>query len=107
MADEPLRALSIHGRITVDTSGAMRRTIADALSTRPRLVTVDFSGVTYVDTSGLATLLEMNRIAREQDTRLVLEGVHDQPRQLLDFCRIDHLLDIAGPEAVDRTDQDQ
>lgn len=107
MADEQSRALSIQGRITVDTSSAMRRTIADALNTRPRLVTVDFSGVTYVDTSGLATLLEVNRIAREQGTRLVLEGVHDQPRQLLDFCRIDHLLDIADREAVDRTDRDQ
>jgi len=107
MAEEPRHEISIQGRVTVDTSGAMRGTIAAALSTQPRQLTVDFSGVTYVDTSGLATLLEAARIARQQGTQLVLEGVHDQPRQLLRFSRIDHLLDIADHTPVDRTERDQ
>ena len=106
MAQEPRRAISIQGRVTVDTSGAMRRTIADALRPQPRQVTVDFSGVTYVDTSGLATLLEANRIARHQGTLLVLEGLHDQPRELLRASRIDHLLDIVDHEPVGRTKGD-
>jgi len=107
MADAPTQALSIQGRITVDTSSAMLRALADALRARPDRVTVDFSGVTHIDTSGLATLLEVTRIARSQGTRLVLQGVHDQPRQLLDFCRIDHLLDFADGDAVDHADRDQ
>jgi anti-sigma B factor antagonist len=106
MPEEPHRRISIQGRVTVDTSGAMRRTIADALRPRPRQVFVDFSGVTYVDTSGLATLLEANRIARQQSTRLVLEGLHDQPRELLRASRIDHLLDIADREPIARTNGD-
>jgi anti-sigma B factor antagonist len=107
MAEEPRREISIQGRVTVETSSAMRGTLSDALSARPRQVTVDFGGVTYVDTSGLATLLEATRIARQQGTRLVLEGVDGQPRELLRFSRIDHLLDIADSTPVDRTDRDQ
>jgi anti-sigma B factor antagonist len=87
--------VSIQGRVTIDTSGEMRRTIADALRPMPPAVTLDLSGVTYIDTSGLATLLEASRIARLQGTRLVLHGLHSQPRDLLHFSQIDHLLDIA------------
>jgi anti-sigma B factor antagonist len=64
---------------------------------------LDLSGVSYLDTSGLATLLEASRIARRQGTRLVLHGLRGQPRELLHFSQIDHLLDIAEPEP-DRKD---
>ena len=62
----------------------MRRTLADALRRRPPELTIDLSGVTYIDTSGIATLLEAMRIAVQQGTRLVLTGATGQPRYL--FC---------------------
>lgn len=97
MVGEKLRVISIAGRVNIDTSSEMRRTIAEALHSTPPEVTIDLSGVTYLDTSGLATLLEASRIARQQGTRLVVEGLHDQPRELLHFTQIDHLLEIAEP----------
>jgi anti-sigma B factor antagonist len=88
----------IQGSINVDTSSTMRRLIADALHAVPPVVTIDFSGVPYIDTSGLATLLEASRVARRQGTRLVVQGLRAQPRELLHFSQIDRLLEIAGPE---------
>ena len=99
MAGEKPHGVSIEGRINIDTSNDMRRTIAEALRRMPPAVMLDLSGVSYIDTSGLATLLEASRIARQQGTRLVLHGVHGQPRELLHFSQIDHLLDIAEPES--------
>ena len=98
MVGEKLHSVSIKGPVNIDTSSEMRRMIAAALHSLPPAVTVDLSGVTYLDTSGLATLLEASRIARLQGTRLVVEGLHDQPRELLHFTQIDHLIEIAGPE---------
>src|SRR6266478_844901 len=77
--------VSIEGRVTIDTSGDMRRTVAEALRSKPPAVMLDLSGVSYIDTSGLATLLEASRIARQQGTRLVMHGLHGQPRELLHF----------------------
>ena len=90
--------VSIQGRVDIDTSSDMRRIIAEALRSIPPVVTIDLSGVTYIDTSGVATLLEASRIARQQGTRLVVEGLHDQPRELLHFSQIDRLLEIVEPE---------
>jgi anti-sigma B factor antagonist len=58
--------ISIQGRINVVNSGEMRRTLNKALRQLPAKLTIDLSGVTYMDTSGLATLVEATRIARKQ-----------------------------------------
>ena len=57
MAGEKPHGVSIEGRINIDTSDDMRRTIAEALHSVPSAVMLDLSGVSYIDTSGLATLL--------------------------------------------------
>ena len=91
--------VAIHGRITIETSGEMRRTLSDALRAKPANVSVDLSDVSYIDTSGLATLVEAVRIARKQGTRLILGGIHDQPRYLFEITHLDRLFDMAGEEA--------
>jgi hypothetical protein len=54
VGDKP-RGVSIEGRVNVDTSGEVRRMIAEVLHSIPPAITVDFYGVTYLDSSGLAT----------------------------------------------------
>jgi anti-sigma B factor antagonist len=98
MVEKKSQGVWIEGRVNIDTSGDMRRRIAEALRSTPPSVMLDLSGVSYIDTSGVATLLEASRIARRQGTRLVLHGLHGQPHELLHFSQIDHLLDIAEPE---------
>ena len=87
----------IHGSVNVDTSSTMRGLISAALRAVPPVLMIDLSGVPYIDTSGLATLLEASRIARRQGTRLIVEGLRAQPRELLHFSQIDRLLEIAEP----------
>jgi anti-sigma B factor antagonist len=91
--------IAIHGRITIATSGEMRKMLSDALRAKPAKVSVDLSDVSYLDTSGLATLLEALRTARKQGTRLILDGIHDQPRYLFEITHLDSLFDMAKQEA--------
>lgn len=91
--------VAIHGRITIATSGEMRRTLSNALRAKPANLSVDLSEVPYIDTSGLATLVEAARIARKQGTRLILVGIHDQPRYLFDITHLDRFVDTGGQEA--------
>ena len=88
------KVVLISGRVTTDTSGQMRNKLGDALRLKPDTVTIDLSGVDYVDTSGLATLIEAMRIARRQDTQLVLRGVREQPRYLLKVTNLDRMFPI-------------
>jgi len=85
----------MEGRVTIDNSPELRRKLNVALQTRPEELTVDFSELTYIETSGLATLVEALRTARQQGTRLVISGVQGQPRDLLEVTRLDQLFDLA------------
>ena len=86
--------VSISGRVTTDTSGQMRSKLGDALGLKPDTVTIDLSRVDYMDTSGLATLIEALRIARKQNTQLILRGVQEQPRYLLKVTNLDRMFPI-------------
>jgi anti-sigma B factor antagonist len=92
------KSVAIEGRITIENSGTMRTTLAKALRTKPASLAVDLSGVSYIDSSGLATLVEAVRIARKQGTRLILTGIHDQPRYFFEIAHLDRLFDIEGRE---------
>jgi anti-sigma B factor antagonist len=91
--------VSMQGRITIDSADQMRRKLANALRTHPALVAVDLSDVPYMDTAGLATLIEAMRRARQQGTRLVLSGIQQQPGYLLKVTDLDHVFEIdEGPK---------
>jgi len=92
------KTVSMQGRITIDSADQVRRRLTNALRTHPDLVAVDLSDVPYMDTSGLATLMEAMRTARQQGTRLVLSGIQQQPGYLLKVTDLDHVFEIdEGP----------
>jgi anti-sigma B factor antagonist len=89
-----MESVALQGRITINNANEMRRTLTEALRPRLQKLTVDLTGVTYMDTSGLATLVETMRIGRQQGTRLVLSGIQSQPRYLFQVTDLDHLFEI-------------
>jgi anti-sigma B factor antagonist len=97
--DSPVTLIvAVEGRITISNSDRMRRKLRDALRSRPAQVTVDLSETTYIDTSGLATLLEAVRIGRRQGTRVVLAGLNGQPQFLLQVNELHRLFEFAPQE---------
>ena len=88
------QVVSMEGRITIDNACALRRALGNALRLRPPSVTVDITAVTFMDTSGLATLMEASRMARQQQSRLILRGVQDQPLHLLKVTNLVHIFEL-------------
>lgn len=80
----------------VKNSDEMRRKLLSALRSMPPQITVDLSGAIYMDSSGVATLLEAAGIARRQGTRLVLAGVSGQPKCLLAVSQLDRLFEFVA-----------
>ena len=88
----------MHGRIIIENSGEMRRALSEALRAKPATVSVDLSDVSYIDTSGLATLVEAARMARKHGTRLLLTGLKDQPQYLFEITHLDRFFETRYPE---------
>jgi len=65
------------GRVDVDSSPELRDRLRAVLLEEavPRNIVVDLAGVSYIETSGIATLIESLRIARHHQTNFRLQGL--------------------------------
>ncbi len=78
----------LHGRLNIDSSPALRdRLLAILQGESPETLTIDLTGTSYIDSSGIATLLEALKTARNRQTTLRLQGLHD---------RLLHLFEVTG-----------
>ena len=82
--------LRVSGRINVDSSPDLRDRLQAILSEQssPRTVTVDFSSVSYIETSGVATLIEALRIARHRQISLRLQGLSGAALRLFEVTGV-------------------
>ena len=88
VAGENGASASLYGRIDIDSSPAVRDQLIALLNApHPRTVSIDLSDVTHIDSSGVATLIEALKIARNCETELRLQGLHD---------RLHHLFEATG-----------
>ena len=79
------RFAKLAGSITIDSSPEMRRVFLQTLKAPDcRRFTLDFSEVVYIDTSGLAVLIEVLRSARQLGKTLQLSGLRERPRYLFE-----------------------
>ena len=60
-------------------------------------LTIDFSLVPLIDTSGLATLLEILVMAKERSGQLVLVGLNERLRYLIDVNGLTAFFQSADP----------
>jgi len=87
----------LSGRISIDSSPGVRDQLLAVLD-RESLATliIDLAAVTYIDSSGLATLVEALKIAHKRKTLLRLRGLHDRPHYLLEVTGVLHLFETNG-----------
>ena len=89
VASEGNSVVCLHGRIDIDSSPALgERLLAFLHSPHPNVVRVDLSAVNHLDSSGVATLIEVLRIARASRTELRLQGLHDRLFRLFESTGI-------------------
>lgn len=83
------------GEIDLNASPVLRQELKRVQTARPERLIVDLSGVPYMDSSGVATLVEAMQIARKNSTRLVLCGMQDKVRSIFEIARLDTVFTIA------------
>jgi anti-sigma B factor antagonist len=64
------------------------------------VVVIDLVGVSYLDMSGLATLLEALKAAHQRSVKLRVLGMTGQSRMLAEVAELDQVFQAAGSEVV-------
>ena len=81
------------GEIDLESSPEVRRLLLDQLS-GGHSVQVDMADVSYMDSSGLASLVEAHQRAHDKSLRFALANVSDPVMKVLKLARLDRVFAI-------------
>lgn len=82
------------GEIDLSRSPSLRTEIFQAQRERPPRLVIDLSDVPYMDSSGVATLVEALQNSRKQGSALVLCGLGEKVRSIFEIARLDTVFRI-------------
>ncbi|MGA7402102.1 MAG: STAS domain-containing protein [Terracidiphilus sp.] len=96
-AGEEGTLVNLRGRLSIDSSPAFRDLLLVILRRLPpAAVVVDLSEVSYMDASGVATLVEGLKTARNRQTTLCLQGLQGRVRHLFEVTGLLTLFETTG-----------
>lgn len=91
--------VKVKGDIDLHSSPALREAILDLFQNRGQTkVVLNLGEVQYVDSSGIASLVEGLQEAKKKNGRFVLVGLNDGPRHVLELTRLLNVFEIANTE---------
>jgi anti-sigma B factor antagonist len=87
----------LHGHVGIDSSPDLRdRLLALLQGQPPKTVIVDLTEVSYIDASGIATLLEALKVARNRQVTLCLKGLHGRIVRFFEVTGLLSVFETAG-----------
>jgi len=91
--------VSCHGRIVLgDEAAGLRDTLKQTLSSSRKIV-LNLAGVTYIDSSGLGTLVGVYSSARAAGADIKLTGLSARVRDLLQITKLVTVFEVYDSES--------
>ena len=87
--------VAFKGEIDLESSPAARKILLKCFANTGNVI-VDLSGVTYIDSSGVASLVEALQAAKKNGSLLSLATVSEPTRRVLELARLDKVFSIYG-----------
>jgi anti-sigma B factor antagonist len=91
--------IALEGDIDLENAGEVRKALLANLKQKKDLL-IDLSAVTYIDSSGIASLVEGLQVARKQKNELSLVSVSVRARRVLELARLDKVFAIHADVAA-------
>jgi len=86
-----VEVVSPQGEVDISNLSVLDQVLAEALQRRPRGLVVDLSGITYIDSGGVSSLLRAGQRFSRQGGQLALADGSRFVRRLLQMTGIDRL----------------
>ncbi len=88
--------VAVTGEVDLYASPRLRREIVGWIKERILSLVVDLSGVTYMDSSGIATLVEGLQLSRKYGGRFTIARPGPSIQEVLRFAHLDKVFPIFG-----------
>ncbi len=92
--------LSITGEIDLHESPHLKQAFEPLIKKKTPSILVDFGGVSYVDSSGLAVMLEAMQRVQAYGGNFAIYGLRENVRGIFDLARLDQIFRIFPDKAA-------
>ena len=93
-----LTVCHIDGEIDINSSPAIKKSFDKLISQKTPKIVINLSKVTYVDSSGLATLVEVLKNMRSYGGRMRLACMSSKIKSLFEITKLEKLFEILADE---------
>lgn len=101
--DSDLTVIRPLGHLDMATAPDLLARVRTATSRRDmRTLVLDFAGVTFMDSTGLGTLVQIRNVCAEHDTQLKLRAVGENVRRVLDMTNMTSVFVLHGGDDIPR-----
>ncbi len=84
----------INGDIDINSSPDIRKTFAELTASYQKKIVINLAEVSYIDSSGLATLVEMLKKIKSYGGRLRLSNLADKVKGLFEITKLEKIFEI-------------
>src|SRR4051794_24489888 len=89
-----LHVVELDGEIDLARSPELRRVLENHAKLKTPAVGLDFSGVTFIASTGLATIVEYCRKAADFGGKFAVFGLSERVRTVFEIVRLDELFGV-------------
>jgi len=97
---EGVTTIQLKGEIDLQESPRLRAVLQTQLKCQVMALLLDFSEVSYIDSSGLATLVEYYQHCLLYDGRIALTGLIPRVRSIFEWVRLNEIFPILESAAA-------
>lgn len=92
--------LALEGDIDMHRSPEVKETLEPLIAQKVPRILVDFSAVTYIDSSGLATMIETLQRIQSYGGKFAMFGLRESVRAVFEIARLDQIFSLFSDEAA-------
>lgn len=86
--------VAVSGELDLSTASEMRDHLYALLARGTTQLTVDVTGLTFIDSTGLGVIVAVLKRAREAGGNLTLKGPNRSARKVLDISGLSRIIDV-------------
>jgi anti-anti-sigma factor len=92
--NQQVKVLTLKKNLNAETSSEFQQDIAQILETGVKIVLIDCQNITFLDSSGLGSLVLAFKTLRDADVKMVLCSVNEQVKMIFELTSINEILEI-------------
>lgn len=97
--DDTFSVIDIRGEVTAGAEKALMETYNRASDAGTRVILLNFTDLTYMNSSGIGLLVTLLIRMKRQGQKLMAYGLNEHYRQIFQLTRLDEAISICSSEA--------